>query len=77
MSIQDDYTVDSALCQIFLEPYAGHDTQVMAGITRAGMFFVPSVGGIGHSPDEWTRNEDCINAGNVLLHTALELAGDR
>ncbi len=55
--------------------YAGHDTQVMATITRAGMFFVPSVGGASHNPREFTRPEDCVHAGNVLLHTVLRLAG--
>jgi N-carbamoyl-L-amino-acid hydrolase len=57
-----------------LASYAGHDTQVMAGITQAGMFFVPSVGGASHCPREFTHEEDCINAGNVLLHTVLRLA---
>jgi N-carbamoyl-L-amino-acid hydrolase len=54
--------------------YAGHDSQIMAEITRAGMFFVPSIDGASHSPREFTREEDCINAGNVLLHTVLRLA---
>lgn len=57
-----------------LPSYAGHDTQVMASVTRAGMFFVPSVGGASHSPRELTRDDDCINAGNVLLHAVLRLA---
>lgn len=57
-----------------LPSYAGHDTQVMAAITRAGMFFVPSVGGASHSARELTREEDCVNAGNVLLHAVLGLA---
>jgi N-carbamoyl-L-amino-acid hydrolase len=56
--------------------YAGHDTQVMAGMTKAGMFFVPSVGGASHSSRELTKEEDCINAGNVLLHTILRLVED-
>jgi hydantoinase/carbamoylase family amidase len=56
--------------------YAGHDSQVMAGITRAGMFFVPSVGGASHSPRELTMEEDCVNAGNVLLNTVLKLANE-
>jgi len=62
------------LSSIRLPSYAGHDTQVMASATRAGMFFVPSVGGASHSPCELTREEDCIHAGNVLLHTVLALA---
>jgi len=56
-----------------MSSYAGHDTQIVATITRAGMFFVPSVGGISHSPHELTHAEDCINAGNLLLHTVLKL----
>jgi N-carbamoyl-L-amino-acid hydrolase len=72
----------NAACQtlgfrhMHLVSYAGHDTQVMAGITQAGMFFVPSVGGASHSPRELTRDDDCINAANVLLHTVLRLASE-
>lgn len=58
-----------------LASFAGHDTQVMASLTRAGMFFVPSVRGMSHSPEEQTREPDCVNAGNVLLHSVLGLAG--
>lgn len=57
-----------------LPSYAGHDTQIMAGISPAGMFFVPSIGGASHSAREATSDEDCVHAGNVLLHTALRLA---
>jgi N-carbamoyl-L-amino-acid hydrolase len=59
---------------IHMPSFAGHDTQNMATITQAGMFFVPSVEGASHSPREFTPDEDCINAGNVLLHTVMELA---
>lgn len=55
--------------------YAGHDTQAMAHLTRAGMFFVPSAAGASHSPREFTSDEGCVNAGNVLLHAVLALAG--
>jgi beta-ureidopropionase / N-carbamoyl-L-amino-acid hydrolase len=53
---------------------AGHDAQVMARITTAGMVFVPSRQGISHHPDEHTDLADCINGTNVLLGAALELA---
>jgi N-carbamoyl-L-amino-acid hydrolase len=62
------------LSTVHMPSYAGHDTQNMAAITQAGMFFVPSVEGASHSPREFTPDEDCINAGNVLLHTVLGLA---
>lgn len=55
---------------------AGHDTQFMTEITRAGMFFVPSVGGVSHSPDEWTHWDDVEKGANLLLDAAIELAGE-
>jgi N-carbamoyl-L-amino-acid hydrolase len=54
---------------------AGHDAQALAGVTRAGMVFVPSVGGISHDPRELTSWEDCAHGADVLLGAVLELAG--
>jgi N-carbamoyl-L-amino-acid hydrolase len=50
---------------------AGHDAQMMAKLGPMGMIFVPSVGGISHSPKELTRWPDCANGANVLLETIL------
>jgi N-carbamoyl-L-amino-acid hydrolase len=47
----------------------------MTEITRAGMIFVPSVGGVSHAPDECTHWADVEIGANVLLHTALEFLG--
>ena len=52
---------------------AGHDAQAIATLGPMGMIFVPSVGGISHSPKEFTRAEDVTNGANVLLHTLLRL----
>jgi N-carbamoyl-L-amino-acid hydrolase len=52
---------------------AGHDAQDMAKIAPTGMIFVPSVGGISHSPKERTHAEDMANGANVLLETVLAL----
>jgi N-carbamoyl-L-amino-acid hydrolase len=52
---------------------AGHDAQNLARIAPTGMIFVPSVGGISHSPKEFTRPEDMANGANVLLHTVLKI----
>ena len=52
---------------------AGHDAQDMALITPTGMIFVPSKGGISHSPKEFTSAIDMANGANVLLHTILAL----
>ncbi|MBI3329703.1 MAG: Zn-dependent hydrolase [Nitrospinae bacterium] len=54
---------------------AGHDAQVMAKVTQAGMIFVPSRHGRSHSPAEFTAWEQIGNGANVLLHTLLRLAG--
>lgn len=53
---------------------AGHDAQQMAKLMPMGMIFVPSIGGISHSPREFTPWQDCTNGANVLLETVLELA---
>jgi N-carbamoyl-L-amino-acid hydrolase len=55
---------------------AGHDAQVMARITTAGMVFVPSRDGISHHPDEHSDLSDCVNGTNVLLGAALALAAE-
>jgi N-carbamoyl-L-amino-acid hydrolase len=50
---------------------AGHDAQEIARIAPMGMIFVPSVGGISHSPKEFTRPEDCAHGADVLLNAVL------
>ena len=52
---------------------AGHDAQMMARIAPMGMIFVPSVGGISHSKNEFTEAEDCARGAEVLLETILRL----
>ena len=52
---------------------AGHDAQDMALLGPVGMIFVPSVGGISHSPREFSHPADIANSANVLLHTLLKL----
>ena len=52
---------------------AGHDAQMMARLGPMGMIFVPSVGGVSHSPKELTHWDDCANGANVLLHAVLEM----
>ncbi len=51
----------------------GHDSEALARVTRAGMIFVPSVGGVSHAPSELTQWQDCVNGANVLLNTVLRL----
>lgn len=52
---------------------AGHDSQEIALIAPVGMIFIPSIGGISHSPKEFSKNIDMANGANVLLQTILKL----
>jgi len=57
----------------FMQSGAGHDSQQMALIAPVAMIFVPSVGGISHSPKEFTKSIDMTNGANVLLQTILAI----
>ncbi len=50
---------------------AGHDAQMMARLGTVGMIFIPSVGGISHSPHELSSWEDCSHGADILLQTVL------
>ena len=52
---------------------AAHDAQNMARIAPSALIFVPSVGGISHSPREYTRPRDVANGANLLLQTLIRL----
>ena len=55
---------------------AGHDAQAMAQLGPMGMIFIPSIGGISHSPKEYSTPEDCARGAAVLMG-ALLLADKR
>lgn len=52
---------------------AGHDSQHMADIAPSAMIFIPSIGGISHSPKEFSTATDMENGANVLLQTILKV----
>ena len=55
---------------------AGHDAQMIARIAPAAMIFVPSIGGISHSPREDTSDADLAAGTNVLLDVVAGLAAE-
>ncbi|HJS74512.1 MAG TPA: Zn-dependent hydrolase, partial [Vicinamibacteria bacterium] len=59
------------LSTLSLPSGAGHDAQSLALVAPMGMIFVPSVGGVSHSPRELTAEEDCEAGANVLLQSIL------
>src|ERR1043165_1655601 len=72
-SLINDAARELGLSTKLMPSGAGHDAQDMARLGPVGMIFVPSVGGISHSPREFSRPEDIANGANVLLHTLLRL----
>jgi N-carbamoyl-L-amino-acid hydrolase len=54
---------------------AGHDAQIVSGLTETGMIFIPCQDGVSHAPDEMIRWEDLEKGANLLLATLLRLAG--
>lgn len=57
----------------FMRSSAGHDARIISHLTQAGMIFVPSRGGISHSPKEYTEPEDIFAGVEVLREAVLEL----
>jgi N-carbamoyl-L-amino-acid hydrolase len=55
---------------------AGHDAVAMSYLTPTSMIFIPSKGGISHSPDEWTEWEDIGHGADVLLQTIISIDED-
>lgn len=50
---------------------AGHDAQAMAHLGPMGMIFIPSIGGISHSPKEFSTEEDIARGARVLMGAVL------
>lgn len=56
---------------------AGHDAQDVAKIAPVGMIFVPSRGGISHSPREFTSPEDMAHGADVLFGAILRVDSEK
>jgi len=74
--------IEEAAEELGLETYrmpsgAGHDAQSIARIAPIGMIFIPSVGGISHSPLEFSKDEDIEKGVSVLLRTLLRIDATR
>jgi allantoate deiminase len=53
---------------------AGHDAMEVGRHVPAGMLFVPSRNGVSHSPEEYTRPDDCDLGARVLARALESLA---
>ncbi len=65
----------AGLATLDLPSGAGHDAQSIARLAPIGMIFVPSRGGISHSPAEFTPWDQVANGAEVLRRTVLLLDG--
>ena len=68
--------LESVCEEINVEPMrmvsmAAHDAMSIARVAPAGLFFIPSLRGVSHRPDEESRKEDIKLAGEVLYRWAL------
>jgi allantoate deiminase len=52
---------------------AGHDAMVLAHHVPAAMLFVPSRGGLSHTPDEFTSPEQCELGARVIARAVRQL----
>ncbi|MFF7656633.1 Zn-dependent hydrolase [Streptomyces sp. NPDC007983] len=52
--------------------YAGHDASVLAEHVPTAMLFVPSTGGVSHSPKEDTPDTQLLRGCQALLHSVIE-----
>lgn len=64
---------EAGLPTLDLPSGAGHDAQNAARFAPIGMIFVPSRGGISHSPLEYTSPDQAANGAEVLYRTLLSL----
>ena len=72
--IIEEVSEEFGLSAVELPSRASHDAQNFTWCPM-GMIFVPSIGGISHSPDEETTAEMCYNGANVLTETIRRIDG--
>jgi N-carbamoyl-L-amino-acid hydrolase len=77
MSMSDEVTeaVEAACNKLSAEhmrmsSMAAHDAMNVARVAPAGLFFIPSLRGVSHRPDEDSRKEDIKLAGDILYKWA-------
>ena len=52
---------------------AGQDAQMLARLCPTAMIFVPSVKGISHNPEEYTKDEDVLAGADVVLDVVMDM----
>jgi beta-ureidopropionase / N-carbamoyl-L-amino-acid hydrolase len=52
---------------------ATHDAQSIGRLAPMAVIFIPSIGGVSHAPQEFSRPQDISNGANVLLRSVIQL----
>ena len=73
-NIIEEVSDELALYSVKMPSRASHDAQNFTWCPM-GMIFVPSIGGVSHSPDEETTEQMCYNGADVLTETIRRLDG--
>ncbi|HVR36850.1 MAG TPA: Zn-dependent hydrolase [Methylomirabilota bacterium] len=73
VNLVDEEAARLGLNSLRMPSGAAHDAQILAGMTRVGMIFVPSKEGRSHSPAEWTTWADIEAGANLALHSLIRL----
>jgi len=68
-----DVAESLSLSTLAMPSGAGHDAQEIAQLAPMAMIFVPSRGGISHSPQEFSAPEWIANGANVLLNAIVSM----
>lgn len=74
ISTIEEVSKESNLNYKIMHSGAGHDSQIFAPRLPTGMIFVPSIGGISHSPEENTNVKDLAQGIKALQGVLYELA---
>jgi N-carbamoyl-L-amino-acid hydrolase len=61
------------LSSVAMASGAGHDAAFMARVCPAAMIFIPCLGGMSHTPEEFSTTEQLAAGAAVLLETVLDL----
>lgn len=70
-----DAADEAGVTRMDLPSGAGHDAELMALQAPTGMIFVPSIGGVSHSPYEDTKEADLHAGLDVMYRTVKRIAG--
>lgn len=66
---------EGGISSLRLDTVAGHDALALAAAMPSSLFFVPSAGGISHSPREWTSEPDLLTGADFLTALVGKLLG--